>query len=133
MAREDVQHIINNMGNMGMIRSPAFLHPDLTDVLEGRHAYYGRYGMLFFIVSEEQKADGLWWLHVSVSRSDRKMPTYYDLATAKRICMGEHRTAFHLFVPPEQHIDFAGRMAIPTQVLHLWSPEINILPNLGGP
>jgi hypothetical protein len=45
------------------------------------------------------------------------MPTYEDLQTLKRICVGEHRTAIQVFPPREKHIDIAGPKG--TQVLHL--------------
>ena len=80
-------------------------------------SYAGRFAHLFIICSEAKEDDGKWWRHASVSRRDRQMPTYEDMATLKRICMDEH-VAYQLFMPPSQHIDLAGERV---QVLHLWA------------
>lgn len=84
-------------------------------------SYAARYRGLLILVSEARENDGRWWTHVSVSRKDRKMPTYDNLMTAKAMTLGPDRTAIQLFMPDSEHIDIAGKMPRPVQVLHLWS------------
>ena len=101
----------------------------LRDVDRGEDGYSARYKHLAFVVSEGMEMDGKWWLHGSVSRWDRTMPTYEDLMLLKKLCIGENRTAIQVFSSTEKHIDYAGKRPNPIQVLHLWSTEENILPD----
>lgn len=91
--------------------------------------YRLRHKHLYFIVSECQEADGRWWIHASVSRMDREMPTYEDLMLLKRIVIGDDRTAIQVFPPQDHHIDVAGKLTPRVEVLHLWSPERDFLPD----
>lgn len=102
-----------------MPSSPLVLHPGLRDVEQGGDGYSASFHDLRFVVSVSREQDGNEWLHASVSRRDRKLPTYDDMATLKRICMGEHRTALQVFPPKEKHVNFAGEHGV--EVLHLWS------------
>ncbi len=58
--------------------------------------------------------DGERWLHVSVSKAPkRKMPTYEDIQTARRLFIGEHRECYQVFPTSDRYVDFEP-------VLHLW-------------
>lgn len=65
------------------------------------------------IVDGLVKADGLRWLHVSVSRS-KGLPTYADIAAAKRTFIGDDLFAYQVFAPPGKHVNLF-------EVLHLWA------------
>ena len=104
--------------------------PRIHSIVPGNDGYAGVYRHLRIIVSEGLEDDGRWWLHASVSREDRKMPTYHDLKTLKAICIGPERKAVQVFAPESEHMDIAGKGKRPLQVLHLWSPEdANFLPD----
>ena len=99
-------------------------------VLERRgDGYSARVGQLRFIVSDAVEEDGRVWRHASVSRTDRQMPTYDDLRLLKECTIGAARTAIQVFPPADRHIDIAGRADPAIQVLHLWSPETDFLPD----
>lgn len=57
--------------------------------------------------------DGKTWQHVSVSRM-RRIPSYEDVALAKRIFIGAEKKAIQVFPPQAQHVN------IHPYVLHLW-------------
>lgn len=59
------------------------------------------------------KADGKRWLHVSVSKPNRKMPTYEDIQEVRRLFVGEHRECYQVFPTSDRYVDFY-------HVLHLW-------------
>lgn len=99
--------------------SELVIHPSLSIIEHAADGYLASFKNLRFIVSELVELDGKRWLHASVSRDDRSMPSYGDLQVMKRLCIGEHRTALQVFPPSDQHIDWAGPRG--TQVLHLWS------------
>ena len=95
------------------------IHPRMHVIEQREDGYSGEYGQLFFIVSQGKEEDGLLWLHASTSRKDKSLPTYDDLMTMKRLCIGEHRTALQVFPPALKHVNIAGERGI--EVLHLWS------------
>lgn len=74
------------------------------------------------------ETDGLHWLHVSVSKPKKKMPTYDDLQVARRLFIGEHRECYQVFPTSERYINI-------NPVLHLWAcmdrPE-GVLPRFEG-
>lgn len=105
------------------------IDPRLRDVVRGVDGYSARYNDLVFIVSEGVEQDRRWWIHASVSRRDRQMPTYDDLMALKRLTIGPNRIAIQVFVQDWRHMDIAGKRPRPVQVLHLWSPEENFLPD----
>ena len=102
---------------------------DEVQILHARvDGYAGKWRHLKFIVSEELHR-GRWWLHATVSRRDRKIPTYDDLKNCKKLTIGDNRMAIQVFPLAEEHIDIAGP-AFGIEVLHLWSPaDPNILPD----
>lgn len=71
------------------------------------------------------KADGRTWLHVSVAKPNGKMPTYEDLAEARRLFIGEERECYQVFPTKARYVNA-------NNVLHLWaclsSPE-GVLPH----
>jgi len=95
------------------------LHPSVTLIDRSDDGYAARWNNLRFIVSKSIEEDGKRWLHASVSRKDRTLPTYDDLKQLKRLCIGEHRTALQVFPPMAKHVDIAGKLG--TEVLHLWA------------
>ena len=102
---------------------------DQVRILHAREdGYAGKWRHLKFLVSAELHR-GRWWIHATVSRRDRKMPTYDDLKDCKRLTIGDDRMALQLFPLAEEHIDIAGP-AFGVEVLHLWSPDdARILPD----
>ena len=95
------------------------IHPAVRIIAESIDGYAATFKDLKFIVSVGREDDGKLWLHSSVSRRDRKLPTYDDLKTLKTYVVGEHRTALQVFPPAEKYIDFSPVTGI--EVLHLWA------------
>ena len=113
-------------------------HPALRDVEVGLDGYTGRYADCRFIVSVAREDDGKRWLHASVSKRGRGMPTYEDLAMLKHFCIGDDKTAYQVFPSLDKYVHApptGGR----TQVLHLWHcldgdplPEFSkVIPGIG--
>jgi hypothetical protein len=94
------------------------IHPSLRILRETEDGYAAELYPLRFIVSQAKENDGKIWLHTSISRVDGKLPTYENLMTLKKYCIGEHRTALQVFPPKNKHINIAGKLG--TEVLHLW-------------
>ena len=65
------------------------------------------------ILSMAREEDGEVWLHASISRRDRALPTYEDLKTVHRLFM-PGLVAYQLFMPSDEHVNLA-------EVLHLWA------------
>ena len=101
----------------------------VTIIEDRADGYAAGFKHLKFLVSEAREEDGRWWLHASVSRRDRKLPTYEDLRSLKELTIGPDRTAIQVFPPAERHIDVGARLPNPIEVLHLWSPEEDFLPD----
>ena len=59
------------------------------------------------------KADGYKWLHVSVAKPNKKMPTYEDLQEARRLFIGEDRESYMVFPTQDRYVNLGN-------VLHLW-------------
>ncbi len=49
--------------------------------------------------------DGVPWLHVSVSRRDRKIPTWEQMSQVKRVFVGDNRTALQVMPPKHQWVN----------------------------
>ncbi len=95
------------------------VHP-LVEVLEYREdGYDGRYGKLRFIVSHSIEEDNKNWLHASVSVDGGNLPTYEDLKTLKRLCIGDDEVALQVFPADSDFYDISTITGI--EVLHLWS------------
>lgn len=118
-------------------RCPRILSSRLSVVEKFANGYAARYRDLTFYCTERRELDRQFWLHSSVSRRDRRMPTWADLLTLKAMTIGYRRTAMHLYVPDDQHIDvptMPGRASCPLEILHLWSPPENqhYIPDFGN-
>lgn len=100
-------------------RPPDLIHPEVRvardDGKGGYHSYWKQ--RLYFIVTESKEQDGRWWRHASVSRMDKKMPTYHDLLELKRLTVGETRKAIQVFPPASEYVNLTDSV----QVLHLWA------------
>ncbi len=93
------------------------IHPELQNVRKnGDHSYTATWRTLGFVVSAGIEDDGKDWLHASVSRRNKQMPTYENLMDLKRLCIGEHHTAYQVFPPKDKYVNLASM-----HVLHLWS------------
>ncbi|MBA2287530.1 MAG: hypothetical protein H0W02_18810 [Ktedonobacteraceae bacterium] len=61
------------------------------------------------------ESDGRRWLHVSVSKpTKKKMPSYEDIQTARRLFVGDDRECSMVFPSTERYINI-------NPVLHLWA------------
>lgn len=96
------------------------VHPALRQVVTGGDGYMGRFHDLAFIVSVAEEADGKLWLHASVSRRDRKMPTWDDLQTLKHYTIGDDKVAYQVFPSAENYVHKPPIGNRPIEVLHLW-------------
>lgn len=65
------------------------------------------------ILTVRREADGKRWLHLSTSFPGR-IPSYTDLAEAKRLFIGDDRPALQVFARRSEHVN------INANVLHLW-------------
>ncbi len=98
----------------------------LIERLEDGAAYDHSFLKLRVIESWHDARDGRTWLHVSLSREDR-IPSYEDVATIKRVFIGEDKEAYQVFPPVERHVN------IHPNVLHLWCwPDGPVLPDFTG-
>lgn len=66
-------------------------------------------------VTSDDEFYGKRWLHVSISRRAR-MPSYDDLAFAKRTLIGDEQVAYQVFPKASQHRNYHPHC------LHLWAP-----------
>ena len=104
-----------------------------VEVIENRSdGYAGRFQHLLFIVSEGMQPDGRWWIHASVSRTDKKIPSYDDLRKLKEMTIGEDRIAIQVFPPKSRHIDIAGNLPRPVQVYICGAPRMIFCQISGG-
>ena len=118
-----------SLGRNRPTRPPVHIDPRLRGVEILNDGYRARYKHLVIIASDALEEDDRWWRHASVSRKDKDMPTYDDLMLLKDLTMGPARIAIQVFPPEHRHIDIAGRRPNPVQVLHLWSPDDDFLPD----
>lgn len=86
-------------------------------------SYVSKRFKLFVISSKSKELDGYVWQHVSVSRLDRKMPTYEQLKLVKSHFIGDDKMAIQCFPPISNHVN------IHKTCLHLWSCEKDIIPD----
>jgi hypothetical protein len=89
-------------------------------------------GGLRAIVDCERKADGEYWIHVSVSRKDWN-PSHDDMCLVKQAFLGD-RYAYAVYPPQDNYVN------IHAHCLHLWArfdgkpvlPEFSdVLPGVG--
>lgn len=60
--------------------------------------------------------DGVWWLHLSISRP-KSLPTWEDLVQARDCIFGPNRKCYQVLAPRYEHVN------IHPYCLHLWSTE----------
>lgn len=102
------------------------IHPALRNVNLTPDGYNATFANLRLVATEFIEADGKKWRHASVSRRGGGMPSFDDLKTLKKYCIGEEKTALQIFPPAEQY--FAGYKG--TEVLHLWAClDGNVVPD----
>lgn len=64
------------------------------------------------------------WLHVSVAKPNKAMPTWEDLHVARKLFIGEERECYQIFPPKERYVNLYN-------VLHLFcclEQEAGVLP-----
>ena len=69
---------------------------------------------LLVLMSAATWGNGKPWLHVSVSRSDGKIPDWQTMSEVKRLFIGDERTALQVMPPKAKHVN------IHPGVLHLY-------------
>lgn len=69
---------------------------------------------LLVLVSCARYCDAQRWLHLSVSRRDKKLPTWEQISQVKRVFIGDERTAYQVMPPKDKHVNMHPG------VLHLW-------------
>jgi len=89
--------------------------------------FAARHGLIVVsgLAEEEETGEMRDWIHASMSRPDG-VPSYDDLVHLHQaVWPGGH--AYHVFVPPEEHININAR------VLHLWgrADGTRVLPDFG--
>lgn len=75
------------------------------------------------------RADGHTWLHVSVSKPNRKMPTWDDIQTMRRCFVSEERESYMIFPTQDRYVN------IHPGVLHLYcclDQPNGVLPHMEG-
>jgi hypothetical protein len=86
-----------------------------------------RFTGLGLIASASHHSDSRRWLHVSISHPN-KIPTYQELADAKRDFIGEDVYAYQVFAPTKDHVN------IHPFCLHLWccldAPNGMVMPDM---
>jgi len=92
--------IIKNGGRMGECRKDGFLC---------------FYKLLQIIVSVSKEKDNMTWIHISLTRTDKKqLPTYNDMKDVKSALGFDTEYAYQVFPPQNNHVN------IHKYVLHLW-------------
>lgn len=101
---------------------PASVHPCWRESTEqwGPSRSYGRVYRnqgegLLLLVSCARQADAQRWLHLSLSRRDKKLPTWEQMGQIKRVFIGDERTAYQVMPSKSKHVN------IHPGVLHLWT------------
>jgi hypothetical protein len=88
---------------------------------------YQKHATLLVLVSCATQTDGHPWLHVSVSRKNREIPTWTVMSEVKDLFIGEARTAIQVHPPRVKHI------SIHPGVLHLWAClDAEVLPDFSA-
>jgi hypothetical protein len=75
---------------------------------------YHKHALLRVIVSGMVYGDGKRWLHVSVSRKNREIPSWAAMCEVKEFVLGPERTALQVHPPRSKHV------SIHDGCLHLW-------------
>lgn len=75
---------------------------------------YRKHETVLVLISCATQTDGKHWLHVSVSRKNREIPTWTLMGEVKDLFVGAERTAIQVHPPRSKHVN------IHPGVLHLW-------------
>jgi hypothetical protein len=75
---------------------------------------YRRHGTILVLLSCAQYGDGKVWVHLSVSRKSREIPTWSLMSEIKEVFLGAERTAYQVHPPRSKHVN------IHPGVLHLY-------------
>ena len=75
---------------------------------------YVKHGAVKVLISCARYADGKSWLHVSVSRRNREIPSWQLMSEVKDLFIGQERTAYQVMPPRSKWVN------IHPGVLHLW-------------
>lgn len=94
------------------------IHEALRKVVPSMDGYAGTFHDLRFLVTAAKEKDDKVWVHASVSRRDRKTPTFEDLVTLRKYTMPPDAVAYQLFVPEDEYYHQAIKGQV--DVLHLW-------------
>lgn len=95
------------------------IHPAMQGLMLSLDGYQCHKRDLKFLVTAGREADNRVWVHASVSRRDRKMPTFEDLKELKKYTMPLTAIAYQVFVPESEWVSEVHPGQAP--VLHLWS------------
>ena len=75
---------------------------------------YTKYGTALVLLSCAMQTDGKRWLHLSVSRRGKDLPTWTLMCEVKEVFLGPDRTAIQIHPPLAQYVN------IHPACLHLW-------------
>lgn len=73
------------------------------------------------LVTQAVERDGQIWKHVSVSRRDKRLPSYDDLAWARSLVLDSDEHAYQVFPPRSEYVNMAPMLG-GLEVLHLFVP-----------
>jgi hypothetical protein len=76
----------------------------------------------FLVIVSNEPHDGASWRHVSCSYP-RRLPSWEDVRTVKRVFIGEDEDAMHRVPPKSEHVN------VHDYCLHLWAREgVRLMP-----
>jgi hypothetical protein len=75
---------------------------------------YAKHGTLRVLLSAARYGDGKGWLHVSVSRKNREVPSWAQMCEVKDLFIGVERTAVQVHPPRSKYVNMHPGC------LHLW-------------
>lgn len=107
------------------------IHEAVRIVKLSLDGYVGTFHDLKFLVTLNKEKDERLWLHSSVSRRDRKTPTYDDLLDLRKYTTPINTVALQVFPPEDEYVHEVIKGQIP--VLHLWTClEGRVTPDFRG-
>lgn len=88
----------------------------VRSTIEGGVAYWNKSKRMSVLISGFLEiATARRWIHLSIAKRDQ-MPTYDELATAKRLFVGDDIPGYFVFAPKDQHVN------LHPFALHVWCP-----------
>lgn len=82
-------------------------------VIESLDGYAATRGRLRVIVSSAKEADDKIWWHISLSVSDRKLPSWDDIKEVKRVFLGDDRVGLIILPRKKDYVNIK-------EVHHIW-------------